>query len=380
MRYPDNITDVHEQSFRGTTHIGTVDRARIVRWVTRLSWGNLAAISGVFLLLQLVSEGWWLSTVFVYLPRSPWIIPALVLIPLSLYWSWKTVFLNLAALLLVLGPVMNFQGGGLYRPSIDRTAYRLTVVSVNVQTFQPDFRQVVNELHRIDPDVILFQEAFEDHPLVETLFAGWNMHRVDEYLVASKMPLKFIDTCFVRGFERITVAHYEVETPQGPVAVFNVHQTSPRRSLTQVKPWSMLTGSGVEAVEQETTLRDVEAMKTRLFTQGKKSNQPSIIAGDFNMPNDSSLFRTHWGDLTDAYATAAVGYGYTSPCQTKKVWPNNTPWAQVDHILSSHHWQVERCWIGHSGGSDHRLIAAQLRLPQRADVAPVESDDTPSQP
>lgn len=351
-----------------------IDRAKIARWVTWLSWANLVLMCGVFLLLQMVSEGWWLTTVLVYLPRSPWLLTSIILWPVSLYWNWRASFANLAALLLTLGPIMNFQCGGLFRPEIDKSAYRLTVVSCNVQSFRPDFRKVVNELHRIDPDVILFQEAFEDHPLVATYFEGWNVHRVDEYLVASKLPLKFIDTCFVPGFERVTVAQYEVETPQGPIAVFNVHQTSPRRSLTNVRPWSVLTGSGVESVEQEMTLRDVEAMKTRVFTQ-LKDKQPRIIAGDFNMPNDSSLFRSHWGDLTDAYATTAVGYGYTSPCQTKNVWPNNTPWAQVDHILSSHEWQVERCWIGKSGGSDHRLIAAQLRLPVVVPATTTPADD-----
>lgn len=359
----------------------TAARARLSRIVTWLSGINVALMLGVVALLQLVSEDWWLSTVIVYLPRSPWLLPSLILLPLSIRWAWKASILNVMALLLTLGPVMNWQAGGFFRPVVDRTAYRLTVVSCNVQTFRPDFRQIVNELHRIDPDVILFQEAFEDHPLVATYFEGWNLHRIDEYLAASKFPLKCIDTEFVRGFERVTAVHYEIETPQGPVAVFNVHQTSPRRSLTELRPWSLLTGSGVETVRQETTLRDVEAMKTRAFTQLDDPGMPRIIAGDFNMPNDSSLFKAHWGDLRDAYAIAGVGYGYTSPCQTKNLWPNNTPWAQVDHILSSHHWQIERCWIGKSGGSDHRLIAAQLRLPQRSEgrahVIDKSDEDTP---
>lgn len=331
------------------------------RWATWLSWGNLALDCGVIGLIHLVSEGWWLSIAILYLPRIMWTVPALILLGVTIRLGWKTALINVASLLLVLGPVMNWQCGGLFKLAVNRQAYRLTVVSCNVQSFRPNFPQVVNELHRINPDVILFQETFEHHPLVDTLFDGWNMHRVDEYLVASKFPLKFIDKCFVRGFERITVVSYEVETPVGPIAVFNVHQTSPRRALTELRPWSLLTGSGIETVQQETTLRDVEAMKTRAFTQ---SNLPAIIAGDFNMPNDSSLFRTHWGDLTDAYGVAAVGYGYTSPCHAGKIWPDNTPWAQVDHILTTPQWQVERCWIGKSGGSDHRLIATQLRLPR----------------
>ena len=334
-------------------------------WMTWVAWGHFALQWGVILLIQGVSETWWLGTMVVYLPRIPWIIPALILVPLSVRWGWKPVVINLTAGLLALGPVMNWQCGGLFRPEVDRHAYRLTIVSCNVQSFRPKFEQVVNEVHRIDPDVVLFQEAYEDHALLATLFEGWQVHRVDEYLIASKFPIKFISTAFVPGFERVTAVRYEVETPVGPVAVFNVHQTSPRRSLTQLKPWSPLLGSGIETVEQETTLRDVEAMKTRAFTNPEDLDQPVVIAGDFNMPNDSSLFRTHWGSLLDAYALAAVGYGYTSPCSEGKLWPGNTPWAQVDHILASDDWQVERCWIGKSAGSDHRLIAAQLRLPQR---------------
>ena len=336
--------------------------------MTRVAWAHFAFMWGVIALIHGVSESWWLGTMVVYLPRIPWVIPALVLIPLSVRCGWKPVLINVTAGLLAAGPVMNWQSGGLFRSAVDRQAYRLTVVSCNVQSFRPKFDQVVVEINRIGPDVVLFQEAFEDHALLATLFEGWNVHRVDEYLVASKLPLKFISTTFVPGFERVTAVRYEVETPLGPVAVFNVHQTSPRRSLTQLKPWSPLIGSGIETVEQETTLRDVEAMKTRAFTVPEGLDHPVLIAGDFNMPNDSSLFRRHWGSLQDAYALTGVGYGYTSPCSQGKIWPGNTPWAQVDHILANEDWQVERCWIGESAGSDHRLIAAQLRLPQQKKV------------
>ena len=81
-----------------------------------------------------------------------------------------------------------------------------------------------------------------------------------------------------------------------------------------------------------------------------------------------SAWRANRGSLQDAYALTGVGYGYTSPCSQGKIWPGNTPWAQVDHILANEDWQVERCWIGESAGSDHRLIAAQLRLPQQKKV------------
>lgn len=342
------------------------NRQVAAKLVTVLSWGNFLALWIVVGLIQGVSERWWLSTVILYLPRIPWMIPAIVLVPVSIRYAWKTSFINLVSILLVLGPVMNWQCGGITLPAVDRSLSRVTVVSCNVQSFKPDFRQIVNEINRINPDIILFQEAFEDHPALETLVEGWHVNRVDEYLAASKWPIRFVEKCEVGALERTTVVRYTVETPEGELTVCNVHQISPRHALTQLKPWSLITGSGVEDVQRETVMRDVEAMKAREFTLTLGQSSPTLIAGDFNMPNDSSLFRKHWGDLTDAYASAAVGYGYTSPCQTKFVWPNNTPWAQVDHILLTRDLAVERCWIGASGGSDHRLIAAQFRVPKGA--------------
>lgn len=333
-------------------------------WATRFAWANFAAMWGVIALIHLGSERWWVTTAIIYLPRIPWLIPSLILIPFSLKYAWKSTFLNLGAVLLVLGPIMNWQCGGLSAPEVDPAAYRLTIVSCNVQTFEPDFPAVVDEINRIKPDVILFQEAFEDHPLLQILLEGWTVHRHDEYLAASKLPLKFVETCHLPSYDRITAVRYELETPSGTIALFNVHQTSPRHSLTELKPWSVLNGAGINLVKNEIVVRELEAIQTRKFTVTGQSKLPVLVAGDFNMPNDSNLFQESWGSLVDAYATTAIGYGYTSPCDTKTFWPTNTPWAQVDHILTSRHWQVERCWVGKSGGSDHRLIAAQLRLPQ----------------
>lgn len=335
------------------------------RHVIILSWVNFVAMWLVIALIHGVSEGWWLSTLILYLPRIPWMIPALILTPLSLRITWKAALINVASVLLVLGPIMNWQCGGLASPAVDKTAPRITIVSCNVQSFRPHFDQVVHEINRINPDIVLFQEAFEDHPLVETLFEGWHVDRVDEYLTASKWPVRFQGKCEIGALDRTTVVRYTVATPHGELTICNVHQISPQHEMRDLRPWSIVTGSGVSELNQATVMRDVEALKAREFTRtSKPSSTPTVIAGDFNMPNDSSLFRQHWGDLTDAYAVSAVGYGYTSPCFANKEFLSNCPWAQVDHILATQGIAVERCWIGRSGGSDHRLIAAQFRLPK----------------
>ena len=87
-----------------------------------------------------------------------------------------------------------------------------------------------------------------------------------------------------------------------------------------------------------------------------------IVCGDFNTPVSSSLFLKNWGDFQSSFDVAGFGFGYTSPCKGGRFWPNNFPWARIDHILCSEEWAIHQCEVGKSDGSDHRLITATVQL------------------
>jgi hypothetical protein len=59
-----------ESEFRRANRTAT-RLARISRVVAWLSWLNLIAVSGLFVLLCVVSERWWVSAALTYLPRAP---------------------------------------------------------------------------------------------------------------------------------------------------------------------------------------------------------------------------------------------------------------------------------------------------------------------
>jgi endonuclease/exonuclease/phosphatase family metal-dependent hydrolase len=92
---------------------------------------------------------------------------------------------------------------------------------------------------------------------------------------------------------------------------------------------------------------------------------PALVMGDFNLPSDSRIFQSYWGDLIDAHAAAGWGYGYTSPCHTHRFWPEGSPWVRIDHILTDDRFQVHHCQVGANNGSDHRLITARVQLRTR---------------
>ena len=77
-----------------------------------------------------------------------------------------------------------------------------------------------------------------------------------------------------------------------------------------------------------------------------------ILAGDFNMPVESRIYREFWGDFRDAFSAAGNGWGETKL----------TSWygTRIDHVLYSPPWVCRRVSVGPPMGSDHCPLVADL--------------------
>jgi endonuclease/exonuclease/phosphatase family metal-dependent hydrolase len=327
---------------------------------------NFFALCAVSYILFVVSEQWWLGTLLTFAPRSPYLIPSVALVFASLFWHRGSLGINLISVLIVLVPIM-----GLAVPtdfeSLNKKTFStqtsLKIVSCNVQEFQPDFRKVMREIFAINPDVIALQEALKDEPLLQTQFPDWHVVHVGNFWIGSRYPVKLVTECQVRQFEgRLAGIVVEIDSPMGPVALSDIHQMTARRGLTELSRRSFVDGDGTKELEAFSSERYLEAIELRDAVDAARKDRPVIVVGDFNTPVSSNLFQKHWGDLQSSFDTAGFGFGYTSPCKGNRFWPDNTPWARIDHILCSNEWTVRRCQIGRSNGSDHRLIAALLEM------------------
>ena len=333
----------------------TTAKARFVRNVSVV---NLLAVVGLLILLFAISERWWFSAALTYLPRTPFVLPAIALLAASLVWHRRSCWLNIVAIVVLVGPV-----AGLRVPiPSDRpnSESDITVVSCNVQGFQPDFATVLQEIAAVNPDAVAFQEALVGHPLLETFFADWHVVHVGPYWIGSKYPMRLIAKCDSAAFDRMTAVKVEIEGPSGKFHLTNLHQMTARRGLSELNVRSIFSGEGSRRLERIVLLRDEEARRTRAFVSAGDPAIPELVVGDFNMPTSSNLFQTHWGDLTCAFDSAGLGFGYTSPCRPHRYWLSGVPWIRIDHILASDQWRVLDCQTGSKNGSDHRLIAASL--------------------
>jgi endonuclease/exonuclease/phosphatase family metal-dependent hydrolase len=336
---------------------------RTIELLELLTWLSLAGVLTVWVLLGIVSERWWLGTILMYLPRSPYLLPAVGLgVWAVLRKHRRALCVNVVAALLVLGPLMDLQGNpAKVFQTTRRTGPDLCIATCNVHNYRPYFGRLLDEVSHVNPDIVAFQEAFTDTPKLASYFHGWNVEHVDEYFVASRYPVKLLETYFSTAYDRIGGGRFEVETPQGKILVYNIHPTSPRKGLVEVRPWSPITNTGVGRVERHATLRGEEIHAMREFIHAGDPELPFVVVGDFNMPCDSNLYQAAWSGLADAFKQGGFGYGYTILCYTGTIWPNHCPWLQVDHILTSSHWETLRCWVGSSDGSDHRMMIARLR-------------------
>ena len=155
-----------------------------------------------------------------------------------------------------------------------------------------------------------------------------------------------------------------IELPEGPVIFADIHQMTARFGLRELNEKTLITGDGIQELEAFEGERYLESIEIRETVNSVCEHQPLIVCGDFNAPTSCRLFQRHWGDLQSSFDLAGLGYGYTSPCKGNKLWPDNRPWARIDHIRCSNDWHVLESKIGHSDGSDHRLITSTIMLRQ----------------
>ena len=96
-----------------------------------------------------------------------------------------------------------------------------------------------------------------------------------------------------------------------------------------------------------------EASRVARGWVGERSGN-MILAGDFNMPVESRIYRDNWANFRNAFNEAGIGWGTTK----------QTRWygIRIDHILFTSPWRCRKAWVGPAMGSDHRPMIAELAL------------------
>jgi endonuclease/exonuclease/phosphatase (EEP) superfamily protein YafD len=216
-----------------------------------------------------------------------------------------------------------------------------------------NIQAVAEVIRQEEPDILLLQEVTRstktrlEKELTDLYPEGqFHMAYAPRILqaVISRYPLTQIDSQPRAGRLQKTL----IETPQGPIAVWNVHTHHP---VTKSQ-WHN------QSREFSRLIQDIASVKG-----------PLIVGGDFNTTDQSESYRRVNQYLDNAHWEAGWGFGFTfpttSPSSSCKDLPLNTPIIRIDHIFYSHHFFAHRArTLTEAGGSDHFPVVAKLSLVQ----------------
>ena len=323
-----------------------------------LCWIYLAAVLAVWGLLYQEGDRWWLATVLLFAPRWLWGIPLVALVPLALALRRCSLApLALAAACVVLAimgfcvPWAKLAGG--------RDGQRLRVLTCNVggQGFAPiALRSLVVQSA---PDVVVLQECGSDEWLKQVVPANWHVARSDGLIVASRYPLTDRDTSTRvhprSGLQFANGLLCEIKLPNGRVGVCNLHLRTPREGLEEV----LDRKTGVAPARSWLLRADIDFRRAESEAAAawlSKQTGPLVIAGDWNMPVESRIYRQFWAGFANAFSQAGFGFGAT------KITPlcRGSYGLRIDHVLFNSCCRAQNAWVAGDVGSDHLPLIADI--------------------
>ncbi len=327
-------------------------RSRWKRLVALAIWAYLILIIALWFWMRSRGDlGPW-ATIFLFGPRWLCILPLALLVPLAAIWQRRLWWVLVIALAIAVVPLCGFRLN-LPQPN---APYKLRIVTCNVDQQQYSASALAGLVRSLDPDIVALQECKQDPP-PQVWPAGWNVVRFDELLVASPHPVTRADFATRPAIpNKPAVALYRVELPSGELQLFNLHLITPRPGLEAVLDSRRgIDLAGLPALEEILRVRDDESQSLSHWVLEHPG--PKIVVGDFNTPDDSVVFRRDWSGLTNAFATAGWGLGFTKFTETHG-WIYG---ARIDHVLFSPPWSCVRAWVGPDISSDHRPLVVDLR-------------------
>lgn len=304
--------------------------------------------------LRLLADRWWPATALLFAPRWIAALPLLLLLPAAYLRRRRLIWPLTLAGLVVLGPLMGWQVP--VRLALLHRAQKpdVRVLSYNIGGGPTPATPLALRtlLAEVRPDVAAFQECNVDLDLL--MAAGWFVHSDRDLCLCSRFPIRTVterDRSDVADTGSGAATAYQLQMPDGPATLVNIHLATVRHGLSEVmhRLWR-----GIPDLRANIDMRRRESQVVHAFVeqQARKTPGRTIVTGDFNIPPDSTIYAEVWSHWTNAFSAAGWGFG----------WSKFTRWhgIRIDQVLVGAQWNCTRAWAGPTIGFDHRAVVADL--------------------
>jgi endonuclease/exonuclease/phosphatase family metal-dependent hydrolase len=233
----------------------------------------------------------------------------------------------------------------------------LRVLTCNIQngTFSEVMLKYVIE--EFNADIVALQECPTEIKL--KLPPDWNLLKDGELAVFSRYPLRMLSSIKAlhppHKWPRESLLQCIIQVPGGDIVFSTVHLPSPRYGLMNILDrHTFLNLSRRFLLEQETDNRQQTSQQVERLAS--EVRLPVLVAGDFNMPTDSSIYRRYWNSYSNAFTIRGFGYGYTAHETIRGLEIGS----RLDHILAGEGLTPRLCRVGPNVGSDHLPLFAEI--------------------
>jgi len=339
--------------------------------VTLLVWGYAGLLGGWWVLhLALGDRVWWVALLSIFAPYL--FAPLVLLVLLGLV---KPRFRYWTPILLVLGILWAEYG----RPTLaratagsettDESTGEISLATFNVWGYSDSLDTVRAIVSQETPDVVVLQELSPGlvPVLVDELGALYPyrlLNPVEGYGgggVLSRYPMRpasLAKGARVGGFAQVV----EIEVDERVFTLYNVH-------LDSTAALHYIDSGEAIADKVRSSFEVRERQVSQLVADVERRHGPVLVAGDFNMTDQSDAYRALTRSLTDAHRETGRGFGHTFPAYGGR-WrgiPVFPRMVRIDMILHSDEWTaLEHQVLSEHGQSDHLPVFARLALAQTA--------------
>jgi len=332
---------------RATIRVGTT---RKIAPVESLALLFLALMLAGTVILHTVADAWWPATVLLFLGRWPWLLPGIPVLLLALVLVHRrAIVTTIAAGLVGLFGILDF-APGYGRFFADANATReVRVITYNIGGTLTAPMSLVAMMTDWEPDILAVQECGESSVELLRGMRKYN-HDVGVTCLFTKFQIVRVDSLRREAFRNDSAAawvkRYRLKGPDGEFDFTNVHLVTPRTGF------EALTGERDDATSTVAASRDLESQIARRWVDGGPG--PRLVAGDFNMPTESAIYQRHWSSMSNGFARAGMGFGYS----------RRAGWIQlrIDHVLADDGWVVQSARLLPDYGSDHRPMMVDVAL------------------
>ncbi len=339
-----------------------LERPRQIRWSSRIVagcvWAYLVMILAVWGLLYFGGDRWWFATLMLFGPRWPYMLPLVVLVPAAALRRPRSLWVLALTAVCLLGPILGLCVP--WRTVFAKVQPNVRLLICNLAGPHVDTEVFWDLIEETRPDVVVLQECKQETELPWP--SNWHLQRLGQMLVASRWPIQpftpHVNHHPPSRWPPLNAVYCIIDRPQGPFGLVDVHLGSPRYALQAVLDRrTLVNGQRSHLLNDNIVYRRRESETTSQWIAGL-TDQPLMIAGDFNMPADSPIFRRYWGKYANAFSTTGFGFGHTKHSSVAG-WSYG---ARIDHILTGPGFRAIRCWVGPNVGSDHLPVLADIGL------------------